>query len=156
MEYVKRVITFNLFILSFLFAIASETRGTDVETAGNISTNVLLASPLVLVLALKDGEGALQYVESETLTLGVYEALKHSFPSTRPNGGEYSFPSGHSAFSFTSAAFIGKRYGWEYGLPAYMVASFVAYSRVEARQHYLGDVVSGAAIGIVSSNLLTT
>ncbi len=48
-----------------------------------------------------------------------------------------------------------KRYGWKYGVPAYAAASFVAYSRVEAREYYPQDVVAGAAIGIASSYLFT-
>ena len=48
-----------------------------------------------------------------------------------------------------------KRYGWEYGLPAYAVASFVAYSRVESGEHHPQDVVAGAAIGIISSYIFT-
>jgi membrane-associated phospholipid phosphatase len=34
-------------------------------------------------------------------------------------------------------------------------ATFVAYSRVESRQHYTHDVVAGAAIGIGSSLAFT-
>jgi len=48
-----------------------------------------------------------------------------------------------------------KRYGWEYGIPAYALASFVAYSRVEARDHYPHDVIAGASIGIVCSYIFT-
>jgi membrane-associated phospholipid phosphatase len=48
-----------------------------------------------------------------------------------------------------------KRYGWEYGIPAYVAATFVAYSRVESKQHYTHDVIAGAAIGIGSSYLFT-
>ena len=48
-----------------------------------------------------------------------------------------------------------KRYGWEYGIPAYAGASFVAYSRVESGEHYPHDVIAGAAIGIVSSYIFT-
>jgi membrane-associated phospholipid phosphatase len=48
-----------------------------------------------------------------------------------------------------------KRYGWEYGVPAYALASFVAYSRVESRQHYAHDVIAGAALGIISSYIFT-
>ena len=48
-----------------------------------------------------------------------------------------------------------KRYGWQYGVPAYAAASFVAYSRVEAGDHHPHDVIAGAAIGIVSSYIFT-
>jgi membrane-associated phospholipid phosphatase len=49
-----------------------------------------------------------------------------------------------------------KRYGWIYGIPAYVAASFVGYSRVEEKAHYAHDVLAGAAIGILSSYLFTT
>jgi membrane-associated phospholipid phosphatase len=48
-----------------------------------------------------------------------------------------------------------KRYGWEYGAPAYATASFVAYSRVESRKHYPHDMLAGAGIGILSSYIFT-
>ena len=48
-----------------------------------------------------------------------------------------------------------KRYGWKYGIPAYALASFVAYSRVESREHYPHDVIAGAGIGILSSFIFT-
>jgi membrane-associated phospholipid phosphatase len=48
-----------------------------------------------------------------------------------------------------------KRYGWEYGIPAYAAATFVAFSRVEAKDHYTHDVIAGAFIGIASSYLFT-
>ena len=54
------------------------------------------------------------------------------------------------------AAFIHERYGWKYSVPAYIAATYVAYSRVEADKHYVEDVVAGAAIGVVSSFVFTT
>ena len=48
-----------------------------------------------------------------------------------------------------------KRYGWEYGVPAYAAATFVGYSRVESKQHFTKDVVAGAGIGILSSYIFT-
>lgn len=57
--------------------------------------------------------------------------------------------------SFASAEFIRKRYGWEFGVPAYALATFVGYSRVESDQHYTHDVIAGAAIGILSSYIFT-
>ena len=89
------------------------------------------------------------------LTIGTTLGLKYAIKEERPDGGGHSFPSAHASISFTSAEFIRKRYGWEYGLPAYAAALFVAYSRVEARKHYAHDVIAGAAIGIGSSYLFT-
>jgi membrane-associated phospholipid phosphatase len=108
-----------------------------------------------LGLGYRDTQGTVQFAESLGLTLGTTYVLKYAVNERRPNGGSQSFPSGHSTISFFAAEFMRKRYGWEYGIPAYGLASFVAYSRVEAREHYAHDVIAGAAIGIVSSYIFT-
>src|SRR5438477_8604968 len=132
------------------------TRANDrILLAGDIFQYLLPATSAGLTLGYTDGEGALQFGESAALTLGVTYGLKYSIDEKRPNGGRHSFPSGHSSISFSSAEFMRKRYGWEYGIPACAAATFVAYSRVEAREHYAHDVVAGAAIGIMSSYLFT-
>ncbi len=106
-------------------------------------------------LGYRDGHGTVQFMTSLGTTLGATYGLKYAVNEMRPNGNSQSFPSGHSSVSFCAAEFMRKRYGWEYGIPAYALASFVAYSRVEARQHYPHDVIAGAGIGIVSSYIFT-
>jgi len=126
-----------------------------IETAGDVLQYVLPATAGGLTLWHRDGKGALQLGESLAVTLGVTYALKYSINEQRPNGGSQSFPSGHTSVSFSAAEFMRKRYGWEYGVPAYAAATFVAYSRVESRAHYLHDVMAGAGIGILSSFIFT-
>jgi hypothetical protein len=82
----------------------------------------------------------------------VTNGLKYAVNERRPNGGANSFPSGHTSFAFTGAEFIRKEYGWAWGVPAYAVASYVGWSRVEARAHYTHDVLAGAAIGILANH----
>ena len=133
-----------------------DARASDaVERAGDVLVYVLPATAAGMTLIHKDGEGGLQFGESAALTLGVTYGLKYTVDETRPNGGDHSFPSAHTSISFSSAEFIRKRYGWEYGVPAYVAATFVGYSRVESRQHYTRDVIAGAAIGMGSSYLFT-
>ena len=126
-----------------------------IQTAGDVLQFFLPATAGGLTLGYRDGQGALQLGETLAVTLGVTYALKYSIDERRPNGGSQSFPSGHSSISFSAAEFMRKRYGWEYGAPAYAAASFVAYSRVESREHYPRDVVAGAGIGILSSFIFT-
>ena len=86
----------------------------------------------------------------------ITHSLKYSVNKKRPNGrGSRSFPSGHTSVAFTAAGFMHKRYGFSYGLPAYLAASFVGYSRVESKNHYPDDVYAGALIGIVSAFYFT-
>lgn len=84
-------------------------------------------------------------------TLAVTYGLKYSVDEERPNGDPHSFPSAHSAITFAGAEFMRKEYGWSWGLPAYLAAGFVGYSRVRADEHYAHDVLAGAAIGILSN-----
>lgn len=126
-----------------------------VELAGDILEVALPVSAGGTTLALRDWHGSWQLAESEGLTLGVTYALKYSLNTPRPNGGHHSFPSEHSSVSFSAAEFLRKRYGWKFGIPAYAAASFVAYSRVESRNHYYYDVMGGAAVGILSSYIFT-
>lgn len=126
-----------------------------IQAAGDVLQFALPAAAAGLTLGHWDGEGALQLSESLGVTLGATYGLKYTLEERRPNGGTQSFPSAHSSVAFASAEFMRKRYGWAYGAPAYAAASFVAYSRVEARDHYVHDVVAGAGIGILSSYLFT-
>ncbi len=104
---------------------------------------------------LWDRQGTIEFAESAALTLGATYVLKYAVDTPRPNGGRHSMPSGHASISFSSAEFLRKRYGWQWGIPSYAAASWVAYSRVESGQHHPEDVVAGAGIGILSSYLFT-
>ena len=44
-----------------------------------------------------------------------------------------------------------KRYGFKVSVPYYIVAAYVGYSRVDANQHEIEDVVVGALVGILGS-----
>ncbi|KQX25147.1 phosphatase PAP2 family protein [Sphingomonas sp. Root1294] len=87
---------------------------------------------------------------------GTAFALKSMISERRPDGSDrHSFPSGHASFSYAAAASLENRYGWQVGLPAFALASFVGVARVEAKRHHWYDVAAGAAIGSASGFLLT-
>lgn len=143
---------------AILLALASVTPSLGqggIETAGDVLQLALPATAAGLTLGFQDLQGTTQLAAASALALGVTYGLKYTVNEERPNGGSHSFPSGHSSMSFSSAEFLRKRYGWKFGIPAYLAASFVAYSRVQAKQHYVHDVLAGAAIGAGSSYLFT-
>ena len=90
-------------------------------------------------------------IVTQTLTTGIKAAVQR----TRPDGTQFSFPSGHSAVTFASATVLQRNLGWKVGIPAYGVAAYVAASRVQVRRHFLSDVTLGAALGIVAGRSVT-
>jgi undecaprenyl-diphosphatase len=63
--------------------------------------------------------------------------------------GDYSFPSGHTSAAFAAAAalYFGKNRLW---IPAVILASLIAFSRLYLYVHYPSDVLVGILIGIAS------
>lgn len=94
------------------------------------------------------GSALLQAQAVEGLTT---QALKYAVGRSRPDGGRYSFPSGHTSSAFATADILLQRFGWRAGAVAYAAAGYVAASRLSERQHYPSDVVFGAAVGIASA-----
>ena len=84
----------------------------------------------------------------------IMVSLKVNLDRSRPNGGRFAFPSGHTSSAFTGAAYIHYYMGWEFGIPAYALASYVAWSRVYANKHHVEDVIGGMALGIICGYLL--
>ena len=117
----------------------------------------LPAATAGITAARRDWHGTLEFGGAFVLQGVTVLTLKNTVYETRPNGqGHQSFPSGHAAVTFASAEFLRERYGWTYGAPAYALAAFTGYSRVESDHHYWHDVTAGAGIGILSSWLFTT
>lgn len=125
-----------------------------------ISTDVLLVAlptgALVKTLCEKDWKGLLMGVESAAVTAAATYILKYSIGERRPDGSDWhSFPSGHTAATFATAAYLQRRYGWAWGAPAYALAAYVGWGRCYAKRHYWYDVLAGAAIGAGSAYIFT-
>jgi membrane-associated phospholipid phosphatase len=131
------------------------TASDDIEKSGDVIQVLIPAIAYGTTFYLDDTEGRTQFYKSFFTNLGVTYGLKYTTNKKRPYGGSKSFPSGHTSAAFQGAAFIHRRYGWEYGVPAYIGASFVGYSRVESDNHDIEDVLAGAMIGVVSSFFFT-
>ncbi|MDX1766413.1 MAG: phosphatase PAP2 family protein [Arenibacter troitsensis] len=136
---------------------STHAQSRTIETAGDVLLFTLPATALTTSLIIKDYEGTWQFAKSALLNQAVTIGLKYATGKSRPyNNGERAFPSGHTSTTFQSAAYIQKRYGWKFGIPAYALAGFTGYSRMNAKMHDGWDVLAGALIGIGSSYLFTS
>lgn len=89
---------------------------------------------------------------------GIVNPIKYGAKEMRPDGStRNSFPSGHTATAFVSATILHKEYGltrspW-YSIAGYGVATATGVMRVLNNRHWISDVLSGAGIGIFSTEL---
>jgi len=101
------------------------------------------------------------------INITVFRLLKYLFRRTRPyyvsplrelryrRLDSYSFPSGHATTSFGLAFLISCFYPiLPVQLAAYSISSLIGFSRIYVGEHYPSDVISGALLGILISNLL--
>lgn len=88
----------------------------------------------------------------------IVNATKYSVKEMRPDNSQAnSFPSGHTATAFTAATILHKEYGltrspW-FSVGGYAVAMGTGFMRVLNNRHWISDVVAGAGIGMVSTEL---
>ena len=143
--------------ITLLIGFAAQTNAdSTTETAGDVLQVVLPALAFGMTFVYDDSPGRVQFFESFLSTMGTTYALKYTVNRERPDGGDHSFPSGHASAAFSGASFLQRRYGWEYGIPAYAAASFVGWSRYDAHKHYTSDILASAAIAIAFTYIFTT
>lgn len=85
-------------------------------------------------------------VVSQALTQGMKVAVRRD----RPTGECCAFPSGHASAAFATASVLERHLGYRGAWPTFVVASYVAASRLHDNRHFLSDVLFGSALGIAS------
>jgi membrane-associated phospholipid phosphatase len=101
-------------------------------------------------------------IEATLLSEGITQAIKASVRRDRPLAADgtpakstYSFPSGHAAVTFAAATVFQQHLGRKAAIPTYLVASYVAMSRLHENVHFASDVVAGAAEGVIVGRSVT-
>jgi hypothetical protein len=95
---------------------------------------------------------------SYAIMAAFVNGIKYTAKEMRPDGSTAnSWPSGHTATSFVGATLLHKEYGltrspW-YSVAGYGVATATGVMRVLNNRHWVSDVMSGAGIGILSTEL---
>lgn len=72
----------------------------------------------------------------------------YTFPGVDHMPTSWSFPSGHTSSSFAAATAVFS-VNKKWGIPAYVFAAIVGFSRIYLGVHYCTDVLAGAVLGVV-------
>ncbi len=137
----------------------SDSAREHIQTAGDVFQIGLPIAAMITAASKKDKDGLKQLFYGFSTTFVLTHALKQTIRKKRPDPSEAfnAFPSGHTSVAFHSAAFLQKRYGYKYGIPAFVLAGFTGYSRIEGigRKHDFWDVLGGAVLGSLSAYFFT-
>lgn len=151
---------FNQFEKNVNHEIKKTGRSTQIDQA----TQFLPALAVFALDAtgLKSTNGARRQVQvfgaSQLAAAAVVYPMKIIVRRERPDGSDKrSFPSGHATRAFVSAEFLHQEFGhlspW-ISIAGYTTAGATAYLRLYQNEHWLGDVLTGAAIGMASTKLI--
>jgi len=123
-------------------------------------------APLAAVYSLntlgvkgKNNFGNLTAISIKSFVLNdlIVYSLKKGVNEKRPNGGEHSFPSGHTSVVFVFAQIMRHEFGEQsvwYSVGAYSCAATVGLMRIAKGAHWASDVLAGAGIGMLSTELV--
>ncbi|MGQ0634454.1 MAG: phosphatase PAP2 family protein [Planctomycetaceae bacterium] len=89
------------------------------------------------------------YGISAVATVAVKGVTDTQRPTDQYQDGRWGFPSYHASSTFCIAAVADEYYGWPVGLPCYVLAGLVGWSRIDQREHDLSDVFFGSVLGFV-------
>ena len=130
---------------------------TDIKNGNSISNGVLKygdffgsALPGLAIAATQyqhDYKYGKAHLNAIALTGVSTYILKRAFNKTRPSGGRHSMPSGHTSTAFATATSLAYAYGYKWGIPAFTIATLVAYERMVSDSHWPSDVIAGATLG---------
>ncbi len=145
LNYIMKYVTYigefaaGAIICAIALLIFKKTRWAGVSVAIAVILNILIVN-VILKLSVNRTRPWVDYPD-----LGFHE-FHNSISVREPT--DSSFPSGHTASLFAAAVALVMYYKAK-GLPALVVAFFVAFSRIYLCMHYPTDVLGGIIIGSI-------
>ncbi|MEI6507396.1 MAG: phosphatase PAP2 family protein [Bacteroidota bacterium] len=96
------------------------------------------------------------FAKTSFVTMAFVYGLKYSTNVARPDGSDnQSFPSAHTAMAFAYATVLDKEFKNTWiSIAGYGVATATGAMRILNNKHWFSDVVVGAGLGILSTNLV--
>lgn len=139
---------------------------TPLERHGDGAADYMQFAPAALMLSMKAAgiESRSSWTgmiggcaASGVIMAGMVKGMKHMTDMPRPDASDTkSLPSGHTAVAFMSATMLSIEYGhlspWVTA-GAYGLATATGLMRIGQNKHWASDIVTGAGIGILATEL---
>jgi len=152
-------LSFTSILLASLLGAPGTAKGAS-AISGHVVMSAIPVTALGIAYFKDDTEGEKQWlrnlIANQLLTSVARLGFNYTSWGKRPNGDGYGFPSGHVAFAGSGASFLEERYGWEYGVPAWLLTGYVAWVRVDNNDHRWRDVVAASALAFGVGKLFVT
>lgn len=133
------------------------------DTSAKIVSYAMPALAASLAIWKDDKQGLFQLFTVTALTVGTAYGLKQVVRERRPfqnpmdhSTGWDSFPSTESALSSAPSSFVWGRYGWEWGLPFFIVSKYTSYALDHDRRNRIWDGLASTALAFGYNRLITT
>jgi len=123
------------------------------DAAGNPATGFIIAGSCYLSGQLLQDAKSYEVGKRMASALIITDLstllLKVAGQTRAPNNQRFGWPSGHVSSTMAVATVLNDAYGPVVGVPMYGLTAFVAYQRLDSREHQFSDVIFGAALGWV-------
>ena len=133
------------------------SRHTLIHVADDIDYSMPLIALGITALHHEDWTGAAQFTVLEALTVGTSYGIRSFVKKTSPDGTDKrSFPSMEAAIASPASGYLWRRYGWEYGLPTFVIKHMAGYWLDRAGKHKLTDTLPVLAMSLGFNMFITT
>jgi len=125
-------------------------------TTGSLALQAMLHSGLVIQVVKHLAGRSRPFVENGQDHWYGPEAMFHRYDNDKGFSSYDSFPSGHTITAWSLATVIASRYPHSFAIGAlsYTAATLCGLSRVTEKDHWLSDVLVGAALGYAIGRLV--
>ncbi len=131
------------FIVAFLLLIPKKTRWAGITVIGALAVSGLLNDIILKPILCRQRPFNYEWTNGFIFNDELYRPEWLDVPDS------FSFPSGHTTSSFAAAFVICYFFKAKAGVPAFIVAALVGFSRIYVHDHYPTDVLVGIVIGII-------
>jgi hypothetical protein len=123
------------------------SKSTERTVGESIAYSLPVAAVTVSLLHDDDWTGIEEYSFVGLSTLGTTAFIRHFIHEKSPDGqSHHAFPSLQAAVGSPAESYLWRRYGWQYGLPAFILEHSASFLLDRAGKHHFVDGLAVSAI----------